>query len=209
MRTLAPSRHHGPGNGMQSLCRNVLPLSDKGRINQHTQKFGQQGLMMRVGEYTIEPAAFDAFPESVAREDCLLPLGFMDGRLRILAGRRDDKLLNAALQRAANITALPLRYAVIDWGDVARLVDELYSGQFTSVANCLPEFQIQCPRQWLELLPTDAIGIRRCDVCERQVFWAATPEEAEMHARAGRCIALSTDGIEVSVGMLRLPDDQA
>jgi hypothetical protein len=162
---------------------------------------------VRVGAYTVERDAFDALPESVAREECVLPLSLAEGVLRVVAGRREPEALTTSLRRVAYITRLRLRYSVADHGRVAALVHELFNSSFSEVSGCAAEFEVRCPRRWLELTPTSDPAVRYCGECGRQVFWADDEQAALSHARLGRCVALCRSGVESEIGMLRFPDE--
>jgi hypothetical protein len=164
---------------------------------------------MRVGAYTVEPAVFTAMPESVAREECLLPLAVNGKQLRVVAGRREATALDKSLRRAAYITGMGLRYSVAEYAQVAALVNELFNKCFTEVSGCVAEFEVKCPRRWLELAPTAAPPVRDCSVCQQQVFWANDAAEALAYARMGRCVALFRSGVESEIGMLRVPGEGA
>lgn len=70
------------------------------------------------------------------------------------------------------------------------------------VENCQisPAFRFQCPKQWENLKVTGAPAVRYCDVCHENVHYCHTLEEAQSHARQGRCVA-------VRLGVLRHPGD--
>jgi uncharacterized protein (TIGR02996 family) len=52
-------------------------------------------------------------------------------------------------------------------------------------------FRFQCPQRWDQLQATDDPLVRRCDECEKNVHYCGTIEEAQKHAQAGRCVAVS------------------
>lgn len=162
---------------------------------------------MRVGKYTIEPDAFFALPESIAREHCLLPLALSDGKLRLVAGHREPAALDRSLRVVNFLTNLKIRYSIADFDTIAALVNELFSGSHIKVSRCALEFEVKCSKQWLELTPTADPAVRNCETCSRAVYWADDEAAALSHAQLGRCVALYTDGILDSVGMLRYPDE--
>lgn len=58
-----------------------------------------------------------------------------------------------------------------------------------TIRNCLPVFQVVCPKLWDELTDSDDPSARHCNQCDRQVFLCTTDDETIAHARAGDCIA--------------------
>jgi uncharacterized protein (TIGR02996 family) len=67
-----------------------------------------------------------------------------------------------------------------------------------AIENC--GFELECPKQWSELAPTNAGNVRYCNSCQKRVFYCATVSEARTHAIAGDCVA-------VDVVALRRPRD--
>jgi uncharacterized protein (TIGR02996 family) len=51
-------------------------------------------------------------------------------------------------------------------------------------------FDFQCPKQWSDLVETEAPDVRFCDLCRQQVFYCTTIPEARQHAWRGRCVAV-------------------
>lgn len=158
---------------------------------------------MRVGAYAIDPAVIAAMPESLAREECLLPLSVTGRQLRVVAGQREATALDQSLRRAVYRTGLELRYTVAEYTTIAALVNELFGSLFTEVSRCVVEFKVKCPLRWLDLTPTADPAIRDCVACGRQVYWADDEATALGHARLGRCVALWRSGVESEIGMLR------
>jgi uncharacterized protein (TIGR02996 family) len=68
-----------------------------------------------------------------------------------------------------------------------------------AIEGCLA-FQVECPREWGSLAPTNRGTVRFCDTCAQQVFYCASIEEAQAHARLGDCVA-------VDAAVRRGPDD--
>ena len=165
--------------------------------------------MFRIANLSIDPVVFENFPESLAREECVLPLGFCGDKFRVIAGKRPEAELLAALRRVAFITDLRLLYSLAEPERVKALVDELFSYGDAEISNCPVEFQVRCPRQWLELRPTDCREIRYCDECKKSVHLCKSEREAKEQARLGRCIALIRDEWVIDIGLLVFPEDSA
>jgi hypothetical protein len=51
-------------------------------------------------------------------------------------------------------------------------------------------FAYACPRSWERLEATADPAVRRCDACEREVFWCESFEAAERRALEGACISV-------------------
>lgn len=46
--------------------------------------------MIHVADLQLDRAAVESFPESLARENCVLPLGYKDQKLQLLFGKRES-----------------------------------------------------------------------------------------------------------------------
>lgn len=51
-------------------------------------------------------------------------------------------------------------------------------------------FAFQCPKRWETLAPTADATVRFCQLCQENVYYSETIDDAEDHAFAGRCIAI-------------------
>jgi hypothetical protein len=51
-------------------------------------------------------------------------------------------------------------------------------------------FELDCPKRWSELEPTDNDGVRFCSACDKDVHYCVSVAEAKAHARNGACVAL-------------------
>ena len=56
--------------------------------------------------------------------------------------------------------------------------------------NVHVRFDFKCPKQWSDLVETEAPDIRFCDLCRQQVHYCTTIPEARQHAWRGRCVAI-------------------
>lgn len=61
-------------------------------------------------------------------------------------------------------------------------------------------FSFICDRRWETLLPTETPGERHCNACNSRVYQCSTVREAEAHAHAGHCIAVSYDLVDKAAG---------
>jgi hypothetical protein len=144
--------------------------------------------LIRIANLSIAPDAPDYLPRAIARERCVLPLGLDGDALRVVLGRRSDYREVIAILRF--ILDRPRIVFGADHERIARAVDELYGNRSTNIENCPLDFRFECPRQWLSLRPTGSADVRFCETCQRNVFLCRNNDEAIVHARSGRCVAI-------------------
>lgn len=84
------------------------------------------------------------------------------------------------------------------------------------IENCdvwsrMVRMRFRCPERWHALERTMSAGVRFCGACRRHVFYSPTIESAQLHARAGNCVAVAPnvpreagdlDDVEMLLGML-------
>jgi hypothetical protein len=163
---------------------------------------------IRIANLLIDPSAPEYLPESLAREECVLPLGPSGDALRVVFGRRDD--YKASIDKLQFVLNKTLVCAVADRRRIERAIDEVYTYLATEVADCPLEFGVECPRRWLELRPGERPDVRFCDSCRREVFLCSTENEAIEHARQGRCVAIyrAIEHLYVdTLGLLEFPGE--
>jgi uncharacterized protein (TIGR02996 family) len=68
------------------------------------------------------------------------------------------------------------------------------------IENCDVRFELQCPKQWGQLTPTNDPTQRFCGTCQRNVHYAPTVDKARSLALAGQCVV-------VDVGQYRRKND--
>jgi len=66
------------------------------------------------------------------------------------------------------------------------------------VERCPVAFELQCPKEWGKLDPTDRDGVRYCGSCNKTVHYAPTVAEARRHAQRGNCVAIDVTAIRWS-----------
>lgn len=72
-------------------------------------------------------------------------------------------------------------------------------------------FAFECPRSWDALAPTDDPKVKHCDHCDQAVYLCADAQEARVHARVKRCVAVPVSGspyrgvVEVPRTVVELP----
>lgn len=77
------------------------------------------------------------------------------------------------------------------WLRAVRRSDRLLNCGLAATQPLTVRFRYQCPNQWETLAPTQEPGVRYCEGCERSVFFCASAETVELHARKGHCIAVA------------------
>ena len=81
--------------------------------------------MIRVANLRVDPVAIELMPESIARENCVLPIRVEGGTLNVVLGRRTD--VGELIDKLRFILDRPIVCAVADREHVERAIDEVYS----------------------------------------------------------------------------------
>lgn len=154
--------------------------------------------MFRIGNYFIDPQALELMPESIARENDVVPLRLANDRFHLLIGsNRHD--LDDLLQKLEFILN---RELVLEFDDpilVHEMVHTLYSMAAASVSRCNLRFSLTCSRRWLELIETGPPSVRHCPDCNEAVYHCENEEQALEHAALGHCVSLHDSRYEVEV----------
>lgn len=166
--------------------------------------------MIQIANLKIDPKAPEYLPESLARESCVLPLGLDGNALRVVFDRRPD--YRECVDKLQFVLDRPVVWAVADRARLERAIDEVYTYLATEVENCPLDFQVQCPKRWLELRPIGRADVRFCESCNREVHLCPDENAAIEHAQAGRCVALfravENDCVDVGLIGVSLPIEQ-
>lgn len=164
--------------------------------------------MIQVANLKIDPVAPEYLPESLAREECVLPLGLDGDALRIVLGRREE--YSESIEKLQFVLDRKIVCAVADRQRIERAIDEVYTYLATEIRNCPLDFRVNCPRRWLELRPGEQQGVRFCDTCHRAVYLCNDENQAIEQARQGRCVAIyravEHEYVD-SLGLLEFPDE--
>ncbi len=56
------------------------------------------------------------------------------------------------------------------------------------IFNC--DFVFKCPQQWDKMAETENEGIRFCGECQKNVYFADSPEVLNQLSREGKCVAV-------------------
>jgi len=62
------------------------------------------------------------------------------------------------------------------------------------IERCAVAFELECPKEWGQLEPTERDLVRYCGSCKKTVHYAATVAEARRHAERGNCVAIDVSG---------------
>lgn len=150
--------------------------------------------------------ALQLFPESVARENCVLPVAVNCDTLHLIVP--SDNLSKAIagrplLDMLQFILARELTCELADRTVLSSFVDLHYNAAYSKITNCDRKFAINCPKLWADLPPTENVLVRFCDVCRKDVYFCRTDDELESHSRLDHCIAIYD--YELESEMLGLP----
>ena len=150
--------------------------------------------------------ALQLFPESVARENCVLPIDVncdtlhlvipSDYRSNTIAGRPLVDMLQFILARQ-------LTYELADRTDLSTFVDLHYNAAYSKITNCEGRFAINCPKLWANLQTTENVQVRFCNVCRKNVYFCRTDDELDAHSKQNHCVAIYDSDLESE--MLGLP----
>jgi hypothetical protein len=147
--------------------------------------------MMRIGEFEVSPEAVELVPESVARENDVLPLRYTSAtrRLEIAMPDTGDQT-GDVIQKLQFILNLDIDVRFADVAVLHEAVDAAYSLPWTRVTRCRTRIAKPCDRRWLELIETPSPDRRLCLACDKLVHLCRTDEDAVRHAILGNCVAL-------------------
>lgn len=91
------------------------------------------------------------------------------------------------------------RQAGYDFLKIMRRNDVLNCGKGAKEPRRI-RFSFVCDKRWETLHPTENADVRHCNVCNERVHHCTTVPEAENHARAGHCIAVSFALVDKAAG---------
>lgn len=143
-------------------------------------------------------------PESVARENCVIPIDASDDTLTIAAPPEDKAVVSAndfaSLCQAAlsDVNGLQaklefilqcnVRLEVHSAKDIKTAIDQHYSYD-ASIANCTWSIPKACPQTWFNLQSTGQQDVRFCDICSKHVYYCQSNESVVKHGALGHCVA--------------------
>ena len=91
------------------------------------------------------------------------------------------------------------RYSAYDFRRIMRRNDVLNCGKAATEPRRV-RFSFVCEKRWETLLPTENARERHCNACNSRVYHCTTVPEAELHAKAGHCIAVSFSLVDKAAG---------
>jgi len=139
----------------------------------------------------ISQTIIDLLPETIARENVILPLTGDLERLTVayphdlpdseLPELRDK--LRFVLNRPVELIAMRREELqdAIDW--------HYHYGTIETCGGTRLRIEFRCPRQWSQLVPTEDATVRYCTECQEPVYLCATDDELVAHAQANHCVA--------------------
>lgn len=144
---------------------------------------------------SIPKAVIDRLPESMARENTVIPIAATAGSVTIAAcisGAQDfmslcdiaclHEMLEFVLQCKVKLEHHPTC-------DIITAIDKHYTHS-ADIKNCEWKIASQCPQLWFNLRPTDSEDTRYCDVCSKEVHYCHTNDSVLQHAILGHCVAI-------------------
>lgn len=141
--------------------------------------------------HAIPPEVLELLPESLVRENCVLP-ALADERVITLFCPDDARFGLVDRERIQFILNRP-----VDWWPAQREVIQeaitQHLGELpAAIVNCDVKFRFRCPLIWEQLRPTDDAQVRYCEVCSKSVYRATDSIQADCLARQGKCVAYSS-----------------
>ncbi|EMB13868.1 hypothetical protein RE6C_05401 [Rhodopirellula europaea 6C] len=135
---------------------------------------------------TLDGDAIERVPESVAREHCVLPIGFADDRLSLVLPTDLDERTYDLIKF---VLEFDFDYETADRQTLRNFVHLFYWAVYSDVRNCSDEFRFKCPKMWIDLAATSDPMIRHCGTCDRKVHYCDSTMEFDKHRKRGDCVA--------------------
>ena len=145
---------------------------------------------------SIPKSLIDQLPESIARENIVIPVASTDSLLTIAADidtdAEDFKSLTqlAMLQEKLEfILECKIQLESHSANDIQAAIDRHYSYD-AQIENCSWSIENQCPQLWFNLEPTKDSDIRYCGCCSQHVYYCKSQDSVVQHASMGHCVAV-------------------
>lgn len=144
-----------------------------------------------INAIAVHRSALEFLPESVARENSLLPVRLEGRTLHVIVPDDSESLeaLPNLLDKIEFVTERTVRYDTADRIQIDQAVADHYHRILSKVTNCPLELRVSCLQQWISLAPTEDENIRYCSTCSQNVFLCRTAAELDHRSREGRCVA--------------------
>jgi len=77
-----------------------------------------------------------------------------------------------------------------------RGVGVVFDSEKVTIANCKPEWEFQCSKDWSGLTATAKSNERFCGSCKHIVYFCTTSEELQRRIADRQCVAFDVEGIK-------------
>ncbi|HBE68784.1 MAG TPA: hypothetical protein DDW52_11615 [Planctomycetaceae bacterium] len=138
--------------------------------------------------------AIHLLPESIARENCILPVAINCSTLHLIVPadyQSKDVAGQPLLELLRFILARELTFELAYRVDLSSFVDLHYRAVYSTIANCDHRFTINCPGRWVDLPATENVRVRFCNVCRKDVHFCNTTDEVESYFRLDHRVAIN------------------
>lgn len=156
----------------------------------------------------IPAAVLQSIPVSIVRELRVVPFHQNDAGLHVFCPMGEHFAMEAA-NRVRFAVDEPIQFVPLENAELLAAIEKFYAAEsmnLGSIDNCPLNFHYKCPRTWDSLNVTEQADIRFCDVCQHQVYWANSYQDAERQAALGRCVAVFND-YEETMGILYIDEE--
>lgn len=154
--------------------------------------------MTKIDVEGIPPELLQLVPQSLAREEGVLPLA-RDALVLMLAYAHERHSNTQGLERRLRrALRMPLLLVPFREEELLEAIEYCYrEAEITACGLSLKE-GYRCPRSWQSLVPTESPDVRYCTACERPVFYCQTAEELNEHTARGDCVAFASEPEDLS-----------
>ena len=149
----------------------------------------------------ISYEVIELVPETIARENMILPLAGDDQHLTIAYPH--DLLDSEVLElhdKLQFILYRPIELIAFRREELQEAIDWHYRyGTIETCGGTRLRIEFRCPRQWSQLVPTEDATVRYCTECQEPVYLCETDDELVAHAQANHCTARQNEGFGENV----------
>lgn len=137
----------------------------------------------------LDSAAITSLPESIARNNAILPVRLDGDGLYLIVPSDIDLDGETIIQKLERVLDKPFTYDYADRSDLRAVVDFFYTAIYADIQNCDQHFQYRCPKRFSELEATKMPAVRFCSACNRNVYFCLSQAELDRRATRGECVA--------------------
>lgn len=137
-------------------------------------------------------AALELVPEAFAREHCILAASINNGKLHVVLPSNVDELVSteqSGLDLIQFVLNRELSYDFALRDELFAIIEHHYWAAYSDIRNCDVEFKLRCPKQWVDLTPTDQNTVRSCQTCGKDVYFCHSSEELKRRTDNNQCVA--------------------